>query len=79
MDPVTWFVAAALARQKPDQPSRQRLLDGATDAHVSALRCSQPPEGQARWPSQWLADPLVELAIVEPISYATVRQPLHHG
>src|SRR5262245_42783946 len=54
---------AALARKKQGKPSRQRLLDGAQEAHLIALRCSQPPEGQARWTLQLLADKLVELAI----------------
>jgi transposase len=67
---------AALARKKQGKPSRQRLLDGAKEAHLIALRCGQPPEGQARWTLQLLADKLVELAIVETISYETVRQTL---
>ena len=67
---------AALARKKQSTPSRQRLLDGAKEAHLIALRCSQPPKGQAKWTLQLLADKLVELAIVETISYETVRQTL---
>jgi transposase len=67
---------AALARQKQSKPSRQRLLDGAKEARLIALRCSQPPEGQAKWTLQLLADKLVELAVVEAISYETVRQIL---
>jgi hypothetical protein len=67
---------AALARKKQRTPSRQRLLDGVKEAHLIALRCSQPPEGQAKWTLQLLADKLVELAVVETISYETVRQTL---
>jgi Homeodomain-like domain len=67
---------AALVRKKPGHPSRQRLLDGATAAHVSALRCSQPPAGQAKWTWKLLADTLVACEVVEPISYETVRQTL---
>src|SRR5262245_43342721 len=67
---------AALARQKQGKPSRQRLLDGAKEARLIALRCSQPPEGQARCTLQLLVDKLVALAIVETISYETVRQTL---
>ena len=69
---------AALARHTHSKPSRQRLLDGAQAAHWIARRCRQPPAGQAKWPLPWLADKLVELAVVEPISYATVRQTLTH-
>jgi transposase len=67
---------AALARKKQSTPSRPRLLDGAKEARLIALRCSLPPEGQAKWTLQLLADKLVELAVVETISYETVRQTL---
>jgi hypothetical protein len=65
---------AALRRKKQGPPSRQRLLDGAQEAHWMALRCSQPPAGQAQWTLQWLAEQLVALTVVEAISYETVRQ-----
>jgi hypothetical protein len=67
---------AAVVRKKQVQPSRQRLLDGAKEAPLIALRCSQPPEGQAQWTLKLLAEQLVELDIVETISYETVRQTL---
>ena len=38
---------AALARQKQEQPARQRLLDGATEARLLAVRCGPPPHGPA--------------------------------
>jgi hypothetical protein len=43
---------AALVRQKPAEPSRQRLLEGATAAHLMALRCGPPPQGHAKWTLQ---------------------------
>ena len=64
---------AALARKKQSTPSRQRLLDGAPEAHLIALRCGPPPQGQAKWTLQLLADQLVALHVVETISYETVR------
>jgi transposase len=67
---------AALVRKKQVQPSRQRLLDGAQEAHLLALRCSQPPAGQARWTLKLLADQLVALHVVETISDETVRQTI---
>jgi transposase len=67
---------AALVRKKQGKPSRQRLLDGAKEAHLIALRCSQPPAGQAKWTLKLLADQLVALDVVETISYETVRQTL---
>jgi len=69
-------LGAALARQKPSPPSRQRLLDGAKEAHVMALRGGPPPQGQAQWPLPWLADQLVALHVVATLSYATGRQTL---
>jgi transposase len=67
---------AALGRKKQETPARQRLLDGAKEAHLIALRCRQPPAGQAKWTLQLLADQLVALDVVETISYETVRQTL---
>lgn len=66
----------ALARKPQEQPSRQRILDGSQEAHLIALRCSDPPEGHSQWNLRLLADQLVELNIVETISHETVRQIL---
>ena len=55
---------------------RQRKLDGAGEAHLIALTCSQPPEGRAGWTLRLLADQLVECEIVDSISTETVRQTL---
>ena len=67
---------AALVRKKQMKPSRPCLLDGAKEAHLIALRCSQPPAGQAKWTLKLLADQLVALHVVETISYETVRQTI---
>ena len=69
-------LAAALVRKKQDTPSRQRLLDGAKEARLIDLRCGPPPQGQATWTLQLLADQLVALHVVETISYETVRQTI---
>jgi transposase len=65
----------ALNRQRPGT-SRLRKLDGEQEAHLMALTCSQPEEGQDRWTLQLLADKLVQLHIVESISRETIRQVL---
>src|SRR3990170_6952101 len=39
---------AALDPRKPEKP-RERKLDGRQEAHLVALACSSPPDGQARW------------------------------
>src|SRR5919199_788160 len=66
---------AALNRRPPKR-EYHRKLDGEQEAHLIALACSQPPEGQARWSLRLLADKLMELEIVEGISYQTVRRTL---
>lgn len=67
---------AALDRKKQARPSRQRTLDGKAEARLIALRCGEPPEGRTRWTLQLLADKLVELDVVESVSYETVRRVL---
>lgn len=67
---------SALNRKPQVRPSRERTLDGAGEARLIAVACGQPPEGQARWTLQMLANRLVELKIVETISYETVRKTL---
>jgi transposase len=71
-------MAAALNRHRPHTP-RLRKLDGEQEAHLIALACSQPEEGQERWTLQLLADKLVHLQVVESISRETVRQVLAHN
>jgi hypothetical protein len=68
-------VEAALNRRASRREYR-RKLDGAQEAHLVALACGQPPAGQARWSLRLLADRLVELHIVEDVSYQTVRRVL---
>lgn len=69
-------VEAALERKKRPLPPREKILDGEKEAHLVALGCSSPPEGQRRWTMQLLADKLVELEIVERISRQTVARTL---
>ena len=70
---------AALGRRQ-QLNRRQRKLDGALDgageARLIALTCSQPPEGRASWTLRLLADQLVECEMVDSISTETVRQTL---
>jgi transposase len=66
---------AALNRRMP-QRTPQRKLSGAHEAHVVALACSTPPTGKARWSLRLLADKLVELEIIDAVSYRTVGRVL---
>ena len=66
---------AALGRRQ-QLNRRQRKLDGAGEARLIALTCSQPPEGRASWTLRLLAGQLVECEIVDSISTETVRHTL---
>jgi len=66
---------AALNRQPPTR-TKPRKLDGAQEARLVAIACSQAPEGRASWTLHLLADKLVELEIVDAISLETVRKTL---
>ena len=68
-------VTAALNRRRSYTP-RLRKLDGEQEAHLVAITCSPPEEGQKRWTLQLLSDKLVALKLVESISRETVRQVL---
>jgi transposase len=72
---VEFGASAALKRQrgggrKPDD------LNGEQEAHLVALVCGQPPEGQARWTLRLLAERMVKLGQVDSVSHETVRQTL---
>ncbi len=66
---------ATLERHRPRRVYERRL-DGAEEAKLVAVCCSKPPDGRKRWTLRLLADRLVELRIVDSISYETVRQTL---
>jgi len=51
-------------------------IDGEQRAKVTALACSTPPTGYARWSIRLLADKAVELGYCDHISHTKVRQIL---
>jgi hypothetical protein len=65
-----------LERQPRLRPPVTPKLDGEKEARLTALACSQPPAGCARWTLRLLAERLVELEIVDAISHETVRRAL---
>jgi hypothetical protein len=66
---------AALNRRAPRRVY-ERKLDGAREARLIALACGTPPAGRTRRSLRLLADKLVELEIVDAVSYQTVRRAL---
>jgi hypothetical protein len=66
----------ALLRRKPRTPAGVSKLGGEAEARLTALACSQPPRGLARWSLRLLAGRLVELEVVASVSHETVRRAL---
>lgn len=58
------------------RPGARKKLDAKGEAILETLARSEPPEGRKRWTLQLLADKLVELKVIDSISYETVRQEL---
>ena len=58
--------------QDAPRSGRPSQITGEQRAKVTALACSTPPEGHARWTMTLLADKAVELELVPAISRARV-------
>ena len=65
-----------LHRLERAQPPVEKLLTGEQEARVIAMRLGPPPKGYANWTLRLLARKVVELAIVDSVSYETVRRTL---
>ena len=67
------FDAALFDQPRSGRPIR---IDGAQRAKITALACSAPPEGHARWTLRLLADKAVELELCEAVSHNAVKEIL---
>jgi transposase len=65
--------AAINERTRPGAPEK---FTGNQRAKITAVACSKSPEGRKRWTLRLLADRLVELNVVDDISYKTVERTL---
>jgi putative transposase len=65
--------AAISERPRSGQPSK---FKGKAAAKITAIACSSPPAGQAKWSLRLLADRVVELKIVDSISHQSIRNIL---
>jgi hypothetical protein len=65
-----------LERKARVTPPIMPKLDGEKEARLTALACAKAPTGHARWTLRLLAGRLVELKVVDSISYETVRRAL---
>lgn len=72
----THDIESYLNRQKRETPPRPPKLDGAGEAKVIALACSEPPEGCSRWTVRLLAEKVVQLGFTDKISHMTIQRIL---
>ena len=69
-------IEAVLSRKQRAIPAIAPIFDGAKEARLITLACSQAPEGRARWTLKLLANKAVALEIVEAASPSTVGRVL---
>ena len=67
---------AALIRKHSPASARPRIFDGAAEAKLIALACSEPPKGRARWTLSLLETAVVQLNIVDRASDNTIGRTL---
>ena len=73
---VTDGLDAVLSRKKRETPPVPAIFDGEAQAKLTALACSAPPAGFARWTIRLLAEHVVERKIVEAAHFNTVGRAL---
>ena len=73
---VTEGFEQTLAGKRRETPATEKILSGKQEARVIAMRLGPPPKGYANWTLRLLARKVVELEIVDAISYETVRRTL---
>ncbi len=73
---VTKGLDAVLTRKKRETPPVPAIFDGEAQAKLTALACSEPPPGRARWTIRLLAEHVVERKIVATAHFNTVGRAL---
>ncbi len=73
---VSEGLEAVLARKKRATPPVAPIFDGEAQARLTALACSKPPQGHARWTIRLLAEHVVAREIVEAAHFNTVGRAL---
>ena len=69
-------IDAAIERKAREKPPREVTFDGAFEARLIALACSDAPAGHRRWTVRLLADKAVELNLAPTVSHMTVQRVL---
>ncbi len=69
------FCEEGLDSALTDKPGRggSAKLDEGQEAHLTALACTEPPDGRARWTLELLAQRLVDEGVIDTIAAETVR------
>ena len=67
---------AVLTRKKRETPPIAPIFDGAKQAQLIALACSEPRAGFARWTIRLLAEAVVERRIVPAAHHNTIGRAL---
>lgn len=60
-------------KARPGQPAK---ITPQLEAHITALACSQAPEGRSQWTLRLLASKVVELGYVPELSHEALRRCL---
>ena len=72
------FVSDGIERalNEDPRPGQRRKLDGRAEATLIATACTEAPAGHEHWTLRLLAGKLVQLGVVDTVSYETVRRTL---
>jgi transposase len=72
------YIQKGLEAALNEQPrsGAPKKFSGRQKAKITAIACSEPPEGRSRWTLRLIADKIVELEITDSISYKTVERIL---
>lgn len=70
----SWGWQTAVEGKK--KPGAKPRIRPKAKAQITALACSDPPDGHGQWTLRLIADKAVELGFVERISHEQVRQIL---
>jgi type I site-specific restriction endonuclease len=68
--------AETLHRVERVHPPVEKLLTGEQEARIIAMRLGAPPAGYSNWSLRLLARKVVELDLVNSVSYETIRRTL---
>jgi putative transposase len=60
-------------KPRPGQPPK---ITSKVEAHITALACSEAPDGRSQWSLRLLAEKVVELGYADSLSYEAVRKCL---